>query len=181
MGYLIALLIGLGAVTWLIQEAPLVAIGSAGALVAAAVWWWDRRRPRTLQLADLTPLDLSDDEWEVGVVGESHYQEALERLAGGRTASGPAKPEAVATLVPEPSNRQDANAVMILLGGETVGYLSRDDAAEFSPELLRLARQGRIGTARATIKGGWDRGADQRGSFGVVLHLAPPEEWPRAS
>jgi protoporphyrinogen oxidase len=48
---------------------------------------------------------------EVGVVGESHYQDALTAIVGGK------RPESVriptqATLVPEPDNPYDPNAVV---------------------------------------------------------------------
>ena len=45
-----------------------------------------------------------DGSYRVEVVGESHYQEALEAICGGRTEEG-ARQECTATLVPEPTNR----------------------------------------------------------------------------
>ncbi|SRR6266568_181651 len=55
----------------------------------------------------------------VKVVGESFYQEALERVGGGRCSQGPRFRLITATLVREPHNRYDANAVRVDAGGLT--------------------------------------------------------------
>lgn len=111
----------------------------------------------------------------VDVVGESHYQEALERAAGGRTEDGPAQVEQIAGLMAEPTNAYDPNAVMVQIGGSVVGYLSRSDALAYKPVLEAVGRMGYPAFGcHASLTGGWDRGGGDRGSFGVVLHLASP-------
>lgn len=117
---------------------------------------------------------VGEDGWSVEVVGESHYQRTLERLAGGRSEQG-ANLECVARLVREPTNRYDRNAVRIEIQGELVGYVSRDQAEDVQPLLQKLDRQGRPAWVRATINGGWED-ADSRGSFGVVLDDLPDED-----
>lgn len=110
-------------------------------------------------------------EYDTDVVGESHYQENLERVVGGRTEDG-AEHECIATLLPEPENKHDRNAVRVEIDGMIVGYLARDDAKEF----LRAARKAgmtREGLpAKALVVGGWDRGKNDRGHFGVRLDLS---------
>jgi hypothetical protein len=113
----------------------------------------------------------------VEVVGESFYQSALDRAAGGRTEHGPVHVAHIAGLAPEPSNPHDPNAVVVQLDGATVGHLSRTDAVAYRPVFEAVARMGypAIG-CHATLTGGWDRGGGDRGSIGVVLHLGTPRE-----
>ena len=79
---------------------------------------------------------------DLEVVGESHYQDALWRVAGGRTTER-VRVETQAMLVREPDNPYDANAIAVWIEGSTVGYLCRDDARAYRPGLLELeARHG---------------------------------------
>lgn len=118
--------------------------------------------------------------YSVQVVGESHYQEALERACGGRSEQG-ASCEVTAFLVPEPTNQWDPNAVGVYLdegeGGELVkvGHLSRDTAITYKPIGERLWRDNYWGAVNATIVGGWERGTD-RGHFGITLDLGSPPD-----
>lgn len=109
----------------------------------------------------------------VEVVGEAYYQVALERVAGGRSPDS-ADLEVTATLLPEPDNPYDPNAIAVRIDGATVGYMSREDAIDYGPVVQRLAAMGCVGACQARIKGGWDRGNGDRGHFGLVLALAPP-------
>lgn len=97
------------------------------------------------------------------VVGESHYQAALEAICGKRTNEGENK-IVQATLVLE-NNPHDPQAVRIDIQGKTVGYLSRDDARVYRKQI------GKNATCQAVIRGGWDRGKRGRGSYGVSLDL----------
>lgn len=112
----------------------------------------------------------------VDVVGESHYQPALEQIAGGRTADGPRYPNHTAVLLPEPTNEHDPNAVRVIVaregGGEGVlaGYLSREDAVAYRPVIDRVAESGRVTMCYASLKGGYDRMV----SFGVTLRIGQP-------
>jgi hypothetical protein len=112
----------------------------------------------------------------VEVVGEGSYQGTLERVSGGRTENGARIRDHVALFLPEPSNVYDPNAVRVVIGsGGTVGYLSREDAVAYRPAIERLAAIGKVMACRASISGGWDRGGDDRGSFGVRLYLDTPD------
>jgi len=107
-------------------------------------------------------------EFDVEVVGESHYQQALERICGGRTRNGVEK-YVTAQLVLEDSNRYDRMAVRVDIEGQTVGYLSRENAREYRRQLKRAGHPDLTVTCDALIRGGWDRGGGDTGNFGVRL------------
>lgn len=114
----------------------------------------------------------------VHVVGESHYQAALLRVAGGKTETGARRPRAIAELVREPRNRHDSNAVAVQIGGDTVGYIAREEAPRVGHVVEHMWSYGSLATVAASITGGWNRGYGNEGSFGVVLHCdVEPEVW----
>jgi hypothetical protein len=81
-----------------------------------------------------------------------------------------------ATLVPEPDNPYDPNAVAVYIAGRKVGHLPRPAAQAFAPVGRRLAEQRQVGACSATIAGGWDRGDGDTGHFGITLDLAHPDQ-----
>lgn len=107
-------------------------------------------------------------------VGESYYQDAFIRICGGKCYDGYALP-CTATLVAEPNNPHDRNAIAVYVHSMKVGHLSRNDALRYKPVVDRLMAAGHVGTCEATIVGGWDRGNGDEGHFGIVLDLAVPE------
>jgi hypothetical protein len=98
----------------------------------------------------------------VNVAGESHYQDALRAIADG--ADGEVRLEREATLVPEPDNPHDANAVKVLIGGRLVGYLPRAKAVLYGGLVREVAERGREARCEAMVAG---RG----GTLGVFLRL----------
>lgn len=64
-----------------------------------------------------------DGSFDQEVVGESHYQEALRKLAGGER-----RKHTTAQLICESNNPHDKLAVRVEIGGKTVGHLSSDEA-----------------------------------------------------
>ncbi len=111
-----------------------------------------------------------DGSFECDVVGESNYQDALNRIAGGKTEDGH-EFECTARLVPEPGNPHDSNAVMVMIDGRQVGYLSRAHAQAMT---ILFQRKGLGGAeADALVVGGWKRGrgAKDEGHYGVKLDL----------
>lgn len=137
---------------------------------------WARRKVRrgTLRtvMVTKTPLLIESDR-EVEVVGESYYQPALERAAGGRNEWSAREP-VDAMLVPEFHNPTDKNAIAVYVDGAVVGHLSRRIAPSYRPVVERAWGMGFVLTCGAVVVGGWDRGGDDRGSFGIVLYLATP-------
>lgn len=110
----------------------------------------------------------------VPVVGESHYQDELDRICGGRCEDGHHR-EVVAVLMAEPSNPYDHNAVAVYVESVKIGHLSRDDALAYKTIVADLARRNMLGACRAVIAGGWDRGGGDIGHYGVKLDLAAPD------
>ena len=100
-------------------------------------------------------------------------QAALEDLCRGRTADG-ADAFFTATLVPEPENPYDRNAVRVDIDGFTVGYLARPEAKAFRAALRGIGLGTRATACEARVVGGWDRGEGDVGHFGVRLDF----EWP---
>lgn len=98
------------------------------------------------------------------IVGEASYQDALDRLAGGKTDAG-VHVQKWATLVMEKNNPFDPNAVRVDIEGQTVGYLSRAHAVRFRKTINRSNC-----VAPALITGGWKR-AGSKGNYGVKLNF----------
>jgi hypothetical protein len=108
--------------------------------------------------------------YDCDVVGESHYQRNLTRLAGGRTEDS-ARIETTATLVLDDKNPHDSNAVKVYIGGLLVGHMPREYAASWRGQLRAQGLPVGNYTCSAMIVGGWDRGGGDRGHFGVKLDL----------
>ena len=108
--------------------------------------------------------------YSVDIVGESKYQSALETICGGRTDESQEK-IVVATLVHEDDNPYDNKAIRVDIEGKTVGYLSREHARQYRKIIKEAGYPGITATCSAMIVGGWDRGGEDRGHFGVKLDL----------
>jgi hypothetical protein len=102
------------------------------------------------------------------VVGESLHQDELLALTGGRRRYGGVELEAVAELLPGPEHE---DIVAVLLEGRPVGRLRREDAERLRPAVEEAIDEHGVATCRALVRGGWDRGRDDVGLFGVVLLL----------
>ncbi len=108
------------------------------------------------------------------VVGESNYQRALWNAVGGRTREY-VRERVVAALVPEPDNAYDSNAGSVQVGGDVVGYLSRDDAALYLPGITRHMEANSTYVAlEGSIAGGGER-ADGIGMLGLFLDHDPAD------
>lgn len=122
------------------------------------------------------PLDvvLYGGSHDLEVVGESHYQDALWRVVGGRTTDR-VRAEVQAVLVAESDNVYDPNAISVWIDGMKVGYLSREDAEVYRPGLLALqAREGKSIGLRGVIVGGGIR-EDGPGFLGVWMSHDPAD------
>lgn len=104
-------------------------------------------------------------EAEVEVVGESSFQDEILQLTGGRRRYGGVDVGAVASLRPR------FEGVEVRIQGRPVGYLAPGDARRLAPEIEGALAGTGSATCRARIRGGWDRGGDDVGLFGVVLYL----------
>ncbi len=112
--------------------------------------------------------------YETEVVGESHYQQALDKLAGPKTDDG-VRVECNASLVLEIGNKHDANAIRVDISKKTVGYLSRDDASDVRTELMDMGiKPGQSVVVKAVIAGG-----HTGENYGVWLDLPEPPDKPK--
>jgi hypothetical protein len=109
---------------------------------------------------------MSEDDFPTYVVGESHYQVALETICGSKQEYGQATWTDEVQLIPEDDNPYDPNAVRVEIEERQVGYLSRTDAVSY-----RRKHGKSVITCEAIIVGGWDRGHGDRGNYGVRLNL----------
>ncbi len=130
---------------------------------------------RTTVAADGRAVLLVGQE-DLDVVGESHYQGELWRAIGRRRPSKDhVRVEVQAVLVAEPQNRYDSNAVAVQVAGDTVGYLSRSDAARYRDGLLALEQlHGRSVALQGVVAGGGLR-EDGYGMLGVFLRHDPAD------
>jgi hypothetical protein len=106
----------------------------------------------------------------VDVVGESHYQDALEAICGGRTKYDVYE-KVTATLIPEDGNPFDDNAVRVEIEGRTVGYLKKSESKHYREKLREAGFLGILTTCKALIMGGGERRDDYMGYYGVSLEL----------
>jgi hypothetical protein len=113
---------------------------------------------------------LESGHFEFDMVGESFYQNNLEEICGGKTEES-AEFECEAVLIPESDSPYDKNAVRVEIEFKQVGHLSRQHAEEY-----RKILGDRVSICDAVIVGGWDRGSDDQGHFGVKLDI----DWPPA-
>jgi hypothetical protein len=109
------------------------------------------------------------------VVGESYRQDTLWQLVGG-VCDEEVRFPIVAQLLPEPTNEYDHNAVQVLIDGQQVGYLSREDAAEYHMGVERLVAKspGGLVLLHGMVCGGGVR-MDGRGRLGVFLDHDPAD------
>lgn len=105
-------------------------------------------------------------ETSVEVVGESFYQDELLSLAGDHRRFGGVDLEALAELVPV-----DGNGIEVRIDDRPIGFLSQVDARWFADLIEKSIERHGFATARGSIRGGWDRGGDDIGLFGVTLSM----------
>jgi hypothetical protein len=109
----------------------------------------------------------------VSVVGTSHYQPALAEITG-RKGDEEIRFETTATLVPEPDNPHDANAIAVHVADRLVGYLSRDENPRWQEVVKLLADHEHLAAAEAMIAGRAPGGGTS--NLGVFLRLPTPTE-----
>lgn len=114
-------------------------------------------------------------DYEQELVGESHYQQQLALITGGKEELS-AEIEKTALVSFDDENEHDDQAVVVTIEGLRVGFFARDDARRYRREIARLANGGEVMVCGALITGGWDDGLSQ-GSFGVRLDI----DWPLKS
>ena len=109
---------------------------------------------------------------QVEVVGETYHVKGLKKVYRDRglpiTERGCTIDDSTCTLVPEPWNPHDGNAVAVLVGEHQVGYLPADLAATYAQGLGQLARNGSLATGEARIWAKSDNGV-VRGRVTILI------------
>lgn len=86
------------------------------------------------------------------VVGESFYQEAIQRQFVVQNEVEKRGGTLVAELIPEDDNQYDRNAIAVFINDELVGYMSRDDAKSFRTRLSKHGIAKKASTCNALIQ-----------------------------
>lgn len=109
---------------------------------------------RVVMAIDAASLDAAGRRRKIEVVGERFRQQALVAIAG-RKGDDPVNMPHTAALVPEPTNKHDANAVQVIIDGRHVGYLSREQAVGYHNMMASVEHPGRaLANIEARIYGG---------------------------
>jgi hypothetical protein len=110
----------------------------------------------------------------VKVVGESHYQDALWAAAGLDNTGQRVSVECIAELIPEPDNPHDPKAIMVVVSGQCVGYLSRGVARLYGKRIREMRSSGQPTICNAFI-GGLVEG-DENPNLGITLKFSVHED-----
>ena len=133
------------------------------ALAAAAAFLHRVLRGRRGSKVDVPTFTIEGPgDFDVEVVGESHYQEALRGIVKGK---GYVREQYSARLVCEDRNRHDSSAVRVDIMGRTVGYLPRATAVEYR----RVIASKCVGTATGIVQAVICGGSAEKPSYGVWL------------
>lgn len=118
--YLLGALIFLCVISWMITEHPWLTLLATIALITGLairnILTSSKKQP---------PIIYGDGNYNLEVVGEYYHIDPSKQLQGTGIVFS------VFTLRPEKVNEHDKNAVMVLLGNQPVGYLSRKDAIKY--------------------------------------------------
>jgi len=122
------------------------------------------------------------------VVGESHHAREIRALLPKGDLTNGTEAIVPVSLVHTPNNPHDRNAVEVRAATGLIGFLSREDAARYSPVLSALQQSGRTASTSARVWGfdqeKWDSGKKEFvGSIRVDLpepHLLIPANQPPA-
>lgn len=142
---------------------------AVGAASAAAAVPAPGPRPDARVRAGTWLTDSLWREWEAPlsvVAGESHHQPALRSIAGEARPGGWLVP-CEATLVREPENPYDSDAIAVLIEGHKVGHIAADACGELADSLDELGPRAAMAGVPALVRGGWPT----RPHLGVMLWL----------
>lgn len=106
-------------------------------------------------MTELTPFPLwSSGRWPTReVVGEAYRKDGIRTLFPARRLGGGADVEETARLIPEPQNPHDPHAVAVVVRGVLVGYLAREEAANYQPVFIDMNRVGLDAVVPCTLHG----------------------------
>lgn len=106
----------------------------------------------------------------VEVVGESHYTRELQGLLPKRIPEGGTEATVPVTVVHDPRNKYDSNAVEIRASSGVIGFLASEDAKRYAPVLDAIQAAGLAAATTARVWGSnrqeWESGRNR--FFGSV-------------
>lgn len=86
------------------------------------------------------------------VVGEAYRDDEVIAVIGRRPkVDEEIELRELATLIPEPDNPYDKNAISVRIKGHLVGYMSKDDAKHYKPYVDRIVASGHVPVTSASI------------------------------
>lgn len=107
-------------------------------------------------------------------VGESQYQDAIDKFVGRRPEGH--NDIVDAAMVWEPKNQYDPNAVAVQIGGRTCAYLARADAKRYRPVMEWCRSEGFVPVVRGDVRGGFRQPDGTWADFGIRLYVASPDK-----
>lgn len=112
-----------------------------------------KRPKRARELEPYRLLWLSASEWANKEAAGAGFRKSSVIAAIGQNPRVDERVNAMVDiqLIPEPSNVHDHNAVKLMVGRHHVGYIEREDAAEYQPVLKALVDQGYAPTVRGKL------------------------------
>jgi hypothetical protein len=125
----------------------------------------------------------------IEVVGESHHAREIRALLPSRIDGEGTEAIVPVSLVHNPGNPHDRNAIEVRASTGLLGYLSREDAARYAPILATMQQNGLTAATTARVWGydqeNWDSGREEFvGSVRVDLpepHMLAPANRPPTS
>ena len=109
---------------------------------------------------------------DVEVAGESHHRQAIAQLFHSWGLAEGGITMRTAALIPEPTNRYDKNAVMVVVDGSLVGYVPAEDAPRIKAQCARVPR----GTVAACSVRIWAKNANGEWPARVTLAFSGSTE-----
>lgn len=139
-------------------------------IIAIALFMWSKRAKRKSHPLKPDGHIHANGKYSFEAVGEKPYQENLKIICGQPNYQG-YNLEKTALLVLEDDNPYDDKAVRVSIDGLTVGYLPSALARDYRQKLAEAGKPNILCSCPALIRGGWNRGKNDKGPFGVLLDL----------
>ena len=108
---------------------------------------------------------IGNAKFELEIIGEERYQDALEAICGPRVPKGVNRFETAWLIL------EDKNAVRVEIRGRQVGYLSPEVAVQYCRQLIARGKPRANGQCQAVIKGGWISSDGRTGQYCVWLDI----------
>lgn len=112
----------------------------------------------------------------VHIAGAHYCKPAIRRVIENRGVTSTAQIDVWAELHPEPANRHDVHAVMVVIDGERVGYVPADQSPMYSYPLQKLWAQGFLVQVPVIIGARYRKDGTFGGFSAMEMSLPAPTE-----